>query len=270
MSKLKKYKVTKKDLRHVAYRWNMMPANLFNYETQQGAGFAWALAPLLRKIYPNDEEYEKALKNHFNYFNATPQMTNIILGSVIAMEEKDGIEAKDAVQSFKTSIMGPMSGVGDTVFWVLWPTIIGSISGYMALQGNPAGAIAWFLVNIVIYLLKVWFVGAGYNSGTKLIDKLGDKIGIFTDAASIMGLSVIGGLIATVVKISMPVVFTFGKVSLNLQTGVFDKIMPGLLPVVLTYILYKMLGNKKFTSTKAIGLIIMISLIGTFFGVFKA
>ena len=78
----------------------------------------------LRKIYSNDDEYIDAMDNHYKYFNVTPQMGNIILGATLAMEEKDGIEAKDAVQSLKTSLMGPLSGVGDSVFWILIPTIM--------------------------------------------------------------------------------------------------------------------------------------------------
>lgn len=68
----------------------------------------------------------------------------------------------------------------------------------------------------------------------------------------------------------MPVVFQFGKVKLNLQTGVFDKIMPALLPALLTLLIYHLLGNKKWTPTRIILLVIAISLIGTFFGIFKA
>ena len=78
-----------------------------------------------------------ALNNHFNYFNSTTVMSSMILGATLAVEEKDGIAAKDTVQSLKTSLVGPFAGVGDTLVWVLWPTIIGSISGYMAQQGNP-------------------------------------------------------------------------------------------------------------------------------------
>ena len=38
------YKVTKKDLRKAAWRWNWMTVNLFNYETQEGPAVAWSLA----------------------------------------------------------------------------------------------------------------------------------------------------------------------------------------------------------------------------------
>ena len=64
--------------------------------------------------------------------------------------------------------MGPFAGVGDTLVWVLWPTIMGSISGYMAQQGNPLGAIVWLLCNIAFWFVKSKMFEVGYTSGTKL------------------------------------------------------------------------------------------------------
>ena len=249
-----RYQVTKRDLRKTAARYNFMACNIFNYESQMGPAIAWAMAPVLRKIYKKDDEYKMALNNHFNYFNSTTVMSSMILGATLAVEEKDGIAAKDTVQSLKTSLMGPFAGVGDTLVWVLWPTIIGSISGYMAQQGNPLGAIIWLLCNIAF-------------SGTKLITNLGKRLTVFTEAASIMGLSVVGALIATSVKITTALNFKVGEVALNLQTDILDKIMPSLLPVLLTLLVYKLLGNKKWTATKLILLIIVISLVCAFFGI---
>ncbi|WEE34990.1 PTS system mannose/fructose/sorbose family transporter subunit IID [Lactiplantibacillus paraplantarum] len=270
MNKQPTIKITKKDRRRAAVRYNFMACNIFNYESQMGPAVAWALAPALRKIYDDDDEYQEALENHFNYYNSTTVMSSLILGASLAMEERDGIKAKTAVQSLKTSLMGPMAGVGDTLVWVLWPTIMGSISGYMALQGNPLGAIVWLIANIVFWFVKLKMFDIGFTSGTKLITSLGERLNIFTESASIVGLSVVGALVATVVKISMPVKFAVGKVTLNLQTGIFDKIMPALLPALLTLLIYHLLGNKKWTPTKIILLVIAISLVGTFLGIFKA
>ncbi len=261
------YKVTKKDLRKAAFRYNFMACNIFNYESQMGPAVAWALAPVLRKIYKKDEDYKKALNNHFNYFNSTTVMSSVILGATLAVEEKDGIEAKESVQSIKTSLMGPFAGVGDTLVWVLWPTIMGSISGYMAQQGNPLGAIIWFICNVIFWFVKAKMFEVGYTSGTKLITGLGKKLAVFTEAASIMGLSVVGALIASSISITTGLNFKVGEVSLALQTDVLDKIMPSLLPVLLTALVYKLLGNKKWTATKLILLIIVISLVCSFFGI---
>lgn len=262
-----KYQVTKKDLNRTAARYNFMACNIFNYESQQGPAVAWAMAPVLRKIYKNDEEYKAALNNHFNYYNSTTVMSSMILGATLAIEEKDGIQAKETVQSLKTSLMGPFAGVGDTLVWVLWPTIIGSISGYMAQQGNPLGAIVWLICNIIFWFVKCKFFKVGYTSGTKLITNLGSKLSAFTEAASIMGLSVVGALIASSINITTALDFKVGEVALNLQTDVLDKIMPALLPVILTAVVYKLLGNKKWTATKLILLIIGIALVCSFFGI---
>ena len=262
-----KYQVTKKDLRKTAARYNFMACNIFNYESQMGPAVAWAMAPVLRKIYKKDDEYKEALNNHFNYYNSTTVMSSVILGATLAIEEKDGIAAKETVQSLKTSLMGPFAGVGDTLVWVLWPTIMGSISGYMAQQGNPLGAIIWFICNIAFWFVKSKFFEIGYKSGTKMITELGQKLSAFTEAASIMGLSVVGALIATSVKVQTALNFKVGEISLALQNDILDQIMPALLPVLLTALVYNLLGNKKWTPTKLILLIIVISLVCSFFGI---
>lgn len=194
-------------------------------------------------------------------------MSSVILGATLAIEEKDGITAKETVQSLKTSLMGPFAGVGDTLVWLLWPTIMGSISGYMAQQGNPLGAIIWFICNIAFWFVKSKFFEIGYKSGTKMITELGQKLSAFTEAASIMGLSVVGALIATSVKVQTALNFKVGEVSLALQEDILDQIMPALLPVLLTALVYNLLGNKKWTPTKLILLIIVISLVCSFFGI---
>ncbi|EFO69979.1 PTS system mannose/fructose/sorbose family transporter subunit IID [Lactobacillus iners] len=260
-------KLTKKDLNKMFRRWIFSAGLGYNFETQQAPSVAFSMRKALRKIYKDDKEYIEAMDNHYKYFNANPLMANVILGATLAMEENEGIKAKNAVQSLKTSLMGPFSGVGDSIFWILIPTIMGSIAGYMAVQGNATGAVIWMILQAMFYFLKVWLFKTGYNSGTKLVTSLGKKINIFTDAISIMGLMVIGCLIPTVVKVFIPLKFKTGKVILSLQNGILDKIMPALLPVAVTIFVYWLLGKKNITPTKIIGLIILICLLGSFTGI---
>lgn len=260
-------KLTKKDLNKMFRRWIFSAGLGYNFETQQAPSVAFSMRKALRKIYKDDKEYIEAMDNHYKYFNANPLMANVILGATLAMEENEGIKAKNAVQSLKTSLMGPFSGVGDSIFWILIPTIMGSIAGYMAVQGNATGAVIWMILQAIFYFLKVWLFKTGYNSGTKLVTSLGKKINIFTDAISIMGLMVIGCLIPTVVKVFIPLKFKTGKVILSLQNGILDKIMPALLPVAVTIFVYWLLGKKNITPTKIIGLIILICLLESFTGI---
>lgn len=262
-------KVTKQDLHYAAVRWCFMACNVFNYETQEAPGLTWSLAPLLRKIYPKDDDYEKAIANHLNYFNTTTAMANIVMGATTAMEEKEGTKSLAAVQSLKTGLMGPLAGIGDTLIWVLWPTIMGSISGYMAVKGNPLGAIIWFLANFAFFFVKIKLTDLGYFSGTKLITSLGDRISVFTEAASIMGLTVVGALIASVVRIQTPIMFHFGAVKMALQAGILDKIMPSILSVLLAALVYKMIGSKKWTMNRIILFLIGLSMVCSFFGILK-
>ena len=261
------HKLTVKERKSMFRRWIFFAGLGYNFESQQAPAVAFSMRKALRKIYSNDDEYIEAMDNHYKYSNATPQMGNVILGATLAMEEKDGIKSKDAVQSLKTSLMGPLSGVGDSLFWILFPTIMGSIAGYMALQGNPTGAIIWMAIYVALYWVKMWLFNLGYTSGTKLVTSLGAKINVFTDAISTMGLMVVGSLISTVVKVYTPLKFQSGKVSLSMQTEVLDKIMPGLLPVCLAALVYWLLGRKSWTPTKIILLIIAICLVGSFTGI---
>ena len=203
-----RYQVTKKDLKKTADRYNFMACNIFNYESQMGPAVAWAMTPVLRKIYKKDEEYKEALNNHFNYFNSTTVMSSMILDAII-----------------------------------------------------------WFIANIIFWFVKRKMFEVGYTSGTKLITNLGKSLTTFTEAASIMGLSVVGALIASSVKMTTALNFKVGEVSLALQTDILDRIMPSLLPVLLTALVYKLLGNKKWTATKLILLIIVIALVCSFFGI---
>ncbi len=61
----------------------------------------------------------------------------------------------DAVMAIKTGLMGPLSGLGDSVFVVIPWTIFGAIAANMALNGSVAGIFIWILVT---WILK----GLGY------------------------------------------------------------------------------------------------------------
>lgn len=154
--------------------------------------------------------------------------------------------------------------------WVLYPTIIGSISAYMGLEGNPTGAIVWLLLNLLFLLFRFKLFNIGYKSEIKLITALGERLSVFTEAASIMGLTVIGALVASVVKIDVATVFKTGEVSLLLQTEVLDKIMPSLLPALLTVAVYKLIASKKVSVIQIIFGIIILSIILSYFGILKA
>lgn len=269
MSKEYETKLTKKDINKAAIRYMFSACNIFNYQTQQGPAVVFGLEKALKKIYDNEDDYVASLENHYKYFNTTTWMANLLLGASLAMEEKDGRDSLEGVQAFKTGMMGPLAGIGDTLIWVLYPTIMGSIAAYMGLEGNPTGAIIWLLLNIFFFFFRIKLFSIGYDSGLKMVTTLGDKLSVFTEAASVMGLTVVGALIPSVVKINVGLVFQTGDVKMPIQSEILDKIMPALLPVGLTFVVYKLIASKKMSVTHIIFAIIGLALVLSYFGILK-
>lgn len=165
--------------------------------------------------------------------------------------------------------MGPLAGVGDTIFGVIIPTICGSIGAYMGLKGNALGAIIWLLVNIFILFARFAILPMGYYQGEKLINSAEGKLNAVTDSAILLGVTVVGALIPTVIKANVPFVFSAGKVTLKLQT-VLNQIMPSLIPVLLVAFVYWLLGRKKMTSTKVILFVLFLGIALSYFHILGA
>ena len=248
--------LTKKDCVKGAIRWSLMAVTTFNYDTQLAPAVVFGIGPLLRKIYKDDDEY----------FNTMPWLANIVLGATLALEDKEGITSLDAVQNIKVSLMGPLAGIGDTLFWTLLPTIMGSIAGYMALEGNPIGVILWLIVNLIFICIRTQLMWIGYREGTKLITKVGSKLARITDAASVLGLTVVGALSATVVTAKTPLAFQMGEVNLAVA-DLLDKIMPSMISVATVLVLYKLLGKKGMKITTLILIVIIFSMICSALGI---
>lgn len=70
-----------------------------------------------------------------------------------------------------------------------------------------------------------------------------------------------GGLAAGFVSVSTPLVINTGSTVFNLQTDVFDNIIPGLLPFVTVTGVYVMLDKIKRNYTLAVFIILAVSLI---------
>ncbi len=258
--------LTKKDCVKGAVRWSLMAVTTFNYDTQLAPAVVFGIGPLLRKIYKDDDEYVAALNNHFKYFNTMPWLANLVLGATLALEDKEGISSLDAVQNIKVSLMGPLAGIGDTLFWTLLPTVMGSIAGYMALEGNPIGVILWLLTNVIFICIRTQLMWVGYNEGTKLITKLGSRISRLTDSASILGLTIVGALSATVVTVKTPLEFNMGEINVSLAS-ILDQIFPSMLSVLTVFVLYKLLGRKGMKTTTLIALVIVFSMICSALGI---
>ena len=104
------------------------------------------------------------------------------------------------------------------------------------------------------------FTWMGYQSGRKLATGFADSIAPITEAASILGLTVVGALIPSVVNYSTNLAFTMGDVTFAVQ-DMLDKIMPKMLPLGIVMLSYWLLGKKKVNSTKLIFILLGLGMI---------
>lgn len=261
MSKVRLTKEEKRMLNRTFWRWNGMAQAAKNYEKLQCMGYLFAMLPFIKEKYKNKEDQITMAKEQNQFFNTHVTMGNLILGIDLAVENEKGIESKDMITGLKTGLMGPMAGIGDTLFTVIIGSIFGSIAAYMALEGSPVGAIGWIIVGAACtFGLARWFLKLGYVQGQKIISSMGTTLKNITDAAVILGITVIGALVPSVIKVQCPLEFTVGESQIILQ-DYLDKLMPNLVPALLVGLAYWLLGRKNMTSTKLILITVVLGIV---------
>lgn len=255
------------------YFWSFQIS--WNYERMQALGFAYAMEPVLRKLFPNDADYEDALNRHLVFFNTNPVVgAPLIIGSAIAMEEAG---APASAEGVKIALMGPLAGVGDTIIWALYNSIIFTIGASLALQQNILGPLfVVFMVavpyTIVRYWQFMWAYGQGKTLATSLASGMLERV---TEGATILGLIVIGGFIPSIVHLVTTWDYSqtltvagksvVSKVAVQTQ---LDAILPYMLPVLLTGIVYWLLKRYNLNPLWAIAFVFAFGIIVGWLGWF--
>lgn len=218
-----------------------------SYDKMMAYGFMYTLEKPLRKIYPDDEDFYRALDRHTEFFNMTPHVLPFVAGLSVSMEEQAARDPSfdiSSVNAVKVGLMGPLSGIGDSFYWGTFRVVAAGIGIGLAATGNPLGPIIYALIYTVVNVLtRIVSAHLGYNLGTKFLEQSAQSnlMNKLTDAAGVLGMTVVGAMIATMVSLNTSLVFTFGESEVALQ-AIFDDIFLGILPMAATFIclwLYK-------------------------------
>lgn len=267
-----KIKLTKSDINKSLIRWLFFSHSCYNYERLQGMGVAHAMAPVIEKLYKTKEDRKNALDRSMSFFNCEPTFASMIHGFTIAVEEKkaNGEDIPDeTINAFKTSLMGPLSGMGDSLLQGLLAVVLLSIGIDLAMEGNILGPIVFLLGTAVpVWIFTYIFFHKGYSLGTTAIESMlsNRKIEKITNAAGIAGLAVIGAMAATRVNLMTKITFNFGESSVVVQ-DVLDKFVPNLLPLGTVMLCWYLL-NKKWSPVKIIMGLFVGGALGSFIGIF--
>lgn len=265
------HKLTKQDLNRVAIRSLGMEWD-WNYERQMNMAFCYSMLPVIKKLYPNKDDQVAAMQRHLEFFNTTPHMSTLILGITAAMEEQNASDPDfetESINNVKVSLMGPLAGIGDSFIWGTLRIIATGVGVSLAAQGNILGPLLFLLLfNIPAQGLRFYFMHAGYKLGSGFLAKVQESglMDILTYGASVLGLMVIGGMTAENVAITVPLVIGSGETATTLG-DICNTIMPGLLPLAFTLLMYWLVSKKNVKTTTLLVALVVIGLVGSFFGI---
>lgn len=271
-------KISNKDLKKVYTRWILGVEVSNSYERLQALSFCNSLAKTLKKIYKDDDQaLKEALERNIQFYNSEGIFGSIIVGATLSMEEeksKGNPVEGEVITGFKTGLMGPIAGIGDTlVHGTIKPIILG-IGASLALSGVFLGGLVPFLYPLLTILMGYWFLKTGYSLGRESVMKM-MKSGLINKvikSASVLGLFMMGALSSTYIKVRTPLEFSLGggEGEPIVIQDILDQILAGMLPLVAVFGIYFYFKLKGQYYNRLIIWIIVISLITGYFGILES
>ena len=247
-------KLTKKAIKKTRSRHNWCLQWCWNYERMQACGYAYAMVPVIKELYEDEEKQCRELERHMQFYNCHPGGSALIIGANVALEEKYETKAGD---NLKVSLMGPLAAIGDTIQATFVSTPFNIIAAGLAAEENWLSVLVITLPVLAMFMARYPLFNYGYRQGKNVISDV-NAVGSFdklSTTASVLGMVVVGGFIPSVLStlkikdILLKSRLDNGQVFeqiLSIQEGL-DGIFPYLLPILLTAFCYWLIKVRKLT-----------------------
>lgn len=257
----------KKTLNRMVWRSLQLQA-AFNYERMQSAGWLWGILPGLEKIHTNKDDLAASMTHNMDFINTHPFLVTFVIGIVLSLEQqKADIQT---IRSVRISVAAPLGGIGDALFWYTFMPIVAGVTAGLAKDGNILGPILYFVLAFGVQMaIRFGLMHWSYNMGTSAIGTLTKNAKEFTHAASMMGIFIVGALIANMGGgTTLGMVFENGELTTDVQ-GQLNQILPCVIPLALTLMCYSLIKKKNWTPIKCILLLLVIGVVGCAFGIWS-
>ncbi len=170
----------------------------WNYRTLIGAGFAFALLPVLRHLYGKDpERLRDAVQRHWGLFNSHPYLAPMALGAVASLEAEGA--AGPVIERFKSAIRGSLGTLGDRLVWAGWRPVCLLVALLLLLLELPwwVAVVAFLAVYNAGHLaLRIWSLRLGLARGVAVGEQLRQSsVPQMQRVLAIMGAFMVGALI---------------------------------------------------------------------------
>ncbi|MEY8443215.1 PTS system mannose/fructose/sorbose family transporter subunit IID [Lactococcus ileimucosae] len=257
----------KKTLNKMVWRSVYLQAS-FNYERMQAGGWLYSILPGLEKIHTDKKDLSASMAHNLEFFNTHPFLVNFVMGIVLSLEQnKTDIQT---IRAVRVAAMGPLGGIGDALFWFTLVPITAGITANMAIAGNIAAPFIFLLIfNAVQFGLRYFLMYWSYRKGTDAISIMTANAKEFTRAASILGIFVVGALTSAMGATSVNIVIPNGEAKINIQS-ILDGILPSMLPLGLTLLLFYLMQKHKWTPIRCILLLLCLGILGSGIGIWPS
>ncbi|MBR0474769.1 MAG: PTS system mannose/fructose/sorbose family transporter subunit IID [Erysipelotrichaceae bacterium] len=248
----------------------------FNYETMQGVAFVNSMAPVIEEYYSDARGHSKqdritAYLREDGFFNITPQVAPFLACLIASMEKEASMNPDYDVASIngvRAALMGPLSGIGDSLFWGSFKILSTGLAVGYSLQGSILGPIIYFVsYNIPSAIVRHVLPIMAWNGGSQFLRSAAETgiIPLITQYATIVGLMTMGAMTTSFVNINIKLGYTYsgpdGDIAFNVQS-LIDSIVPKILPVLFTLWMLNLIRVKHAKPWQIILGIILCSVIG--------
>ncbi len=188
-----------RDRLRMALRAELLQAT-FNYERQQGLGWAFCLEPALERLVLDPALRRERLAEHTAYFNTQPTLASLALGAVARLEQERALDpaARDEVGHVKAVLGSALAALGDRLFWFTLRPLAACLGVLLASAGSWTGAAAlWLCYNLLHQSVRVMGVDWGYREGPAVLgERLRRRFERTTRLLAVLGTALVGATIA--------------------------------------------------------------------------
>lgn len=266
--------LTKKELDRLFWRYQVRYLTCCNLENWHGNCYAYDMIPLYKKYYDKDGQREGMLRM-FDFINTEQTTASVLWGILVGMEEQKALGkpvSDEMVRTVKSSLMGPLAGVGDSLVQATILPLLTTIAISLTGAGDalsPLGVVLFIIATpILLWTYARVLFNNGYTLGKDAVSTLmGSTMNRIKTAVQLFGIIVIGALSASYVKLSTPLSFAASAdaTPVVLQ-DVINGIFPNLLSLLLVIGCWYLLSKKGMSVTKVIfglmGIVVVLGLIG--------
>lgn len=242
---------------------------------KQGAsGVSYTMQPFIDKFYKNREaDRKKAMVRHMSYFNTNVAMFPFIMGITASMEKENSQKPDfnaESINAIKTSLIGPLAGIGDSVFWGVLRVIAAGIGVSLAQANNFLAPIIFLILfNLPVQFVRWQGAKLGYTLGASYISDLYESgmINVLTKGATIVGLAMVGAMTSNMVSLQLKWNMVLDGKTIMKSQEMLNQIFVGLIPLSITLICFWLLKKKNMSINILIFSIIGLGILLSVFGI---